>query len=184
MSRLLVNHASFVRAIPAGCWIKPLTCLPGPVGEFVAGSQGARVLRALDPLADGQQRGELVAGPRPHPPPARSSGQGGRGWTGCAGARRPGPARGWAAARRTGRGPGRIPRLPGPAGEVGADDQGVGMLGALDPLADRQQRGKLVAGPGRIPRLSSFPRRCRGGRRFRAGSAPGRAGGGRAWRRR
>ena len=63
MSRLLVNHASFVRAIPAGCWIKPLTCLPGPVGEFVAGSQGARVLRALDPLADGQQRGELVAGP-------------------------------------------------------------------------------------------------------------------------
>ena len=67
MSRLLVNHASFVRAIPAGCWIKPLPCLPGPVGEFVAGSQGARVLGALDPLADGQQRGELVAAPAASP---------------------------------------------------------------------------------------------------------------------
>ena len=29
----------------------------------MAGSQGARVLGALDPLADGQQRGELVAAP-------------------------------------------------------------------------------------------------------------------------
>jgi tetratricopeptide (TPR) repeat protein len=36
---------------------------------------------------------------------------------------------------------------------VGAGAQGVGVLGALDPLADRQQGGELVAGPGRIPRL-------------------------------
>ena len=50
-------------------------------------------------------------------------------------------------------GPGRIPRLPGPVGEVGAGGQGVGVLGAQDPLADGQQGGELVAGPGRIPRL-------------------------------
>jgi hypothetical protein len=29
----------------------------------------------------------------------------------------------------------------------------VRVLGAQDPLADGQQRGVLVAGPGRIPRL-------------------------------
>src|SRR6516162_8955697 len=43
-------------------------------------------------------------------------------------------------------------RLIGPAGEAGAGGQGVGVLGAQDPLADRQQGGELVAGPGRIPR--------------------------------
>ena len=69
------------------------------------------MLGAQDPLADGQQGGELVAGP------------------------------------------GRIPRLPGPEGEVGAGGQGVGVLGAQDPLVDGQQGGELVAGPGRIPRL-------------------------------
>jgi hypothetical protein len=69
------------------------------------------VLGALDPLADGQQGGELIP---------------------C---------------------PGRIPRLPGPAGELVAGGQGVRVLGALDPLADGQQGGALVAGPGRIPRL-------------------------------
>ena len=69
------------------------------------------MLGALDPLADGQQGGELVAGP------------------------------------------GRIPRLPGPVGELVAGGQGVGVLGALDPLADGQQGGELVAGPGRIPRI-------------------------------
>ena len=69
------------------------------------------MLGAGDPLADRQQRGELVPGP------------------------------------------GRIPRLPGPAGQVGAGGQRVGVLGAGDPLADRQQRGELVPGPGRIPRL-------------------------------
>jgi hypothetical protein len=50
-------------------------------------------------------------------------------------------------------GPGRIPRLPGPAGEATAGGQGVGVLGAGHPLADGQQHGVLVAGPGRIPRL-------------------------------
>ena len=50
-------------------------------------------------------------------------------------------------------GPGRIPRLPGPAGEFVAGDQGAGVLGALDPFAGGQQDGELVAGTGRIPRL-------------------------------
>ena len=31
--------------------------------------------------------------------------------------------------------------------------QGLRVLGAQDPLADRQQDGTLVAGPGRIARL-------------------------------
>ncbi len=69
------------------------------------------MLRAEDPLADGQQRGELVAGP------------------------------------------GRVPRLPGPAGEVGAGGQGIRVLRAEDPLAHGQQRGELVPGRGRVPRL-------------------------------
>jgi hypothetical protein len=57
------------------------------------------VPRAQHPLADGQQCGELVAGP------------------------------------------GRIPRLPGPAGEIVAGGQGVRVLGAEDPLLNGQQRG-------------------------------------------
>ena len=69
------------------------------------------MLGAQDPLADGQQGGELVAGP------------------------------------------GRVPRLPGPVGEVVTGGQGLGMLGPEDPLADGQQGGELVAGPGRVPRL-------------------------------
>ena len=44
-------------------------------------------------------------GPRPHPPPARSSGQGWRGRSACPGARGRRPARPPAAAPRTGRGP-------------------------------------------------------------------------------
>ena len=47
----------------------------------------------------------------------------------------------------------RIPRLPGPAGEVGADGQGVRVLGVAHPLGHRQQRGELVAGASHIPRL-------------------------------
>src|SRR5580700_5133773 len=43
--------------------------------------------------------------------------------------------------------------LFGPVGEVVAGAQGVGVLGAGDPLADGQQGGVLVLGPGRVPRL-------------------------------
>jgi len=35
-------------------------------------------------------------------------------------------------------------RLPGPVGEFGAGGQGAGVLGAGDPLDDRQQRGELA----------------------------------------
>jgi hypothetical protein len=38
-----------------------------------------------------------------------------------------------------------------PAGEVTASGQGA----ALDPLADRQQGGELVPGPGRFPCIPS-----------------------------
>src|ERR1700683_5437445 len=41
----------------------------------------------------------------------------------------------------------------GPIGESGAVGQSARCLRAQDALADGQQRGELVAGPGRIPRL-------------------------------
>jgi hypothetical protein len=51
-------------------------------------------------------------------------------------------------------GAGRIPRDPGPAREVCAGSQGVGVFRAQDSLADREQGGELVTGAGRIPRRS------------------------------
>ena len=63
----------------------------------------------------------------------------------------------------TGRGPRRIPRLPGPLGEVVAGGQGVRVLGAEHPLEDGQQRGVLVAGRGRVPCLPvQWARLCAG----------------------
>jgi hypothetical protein len=48
-------------------------------------------------------------------------------------------------------GPGRIPRLLGPAGEVAAGGQGLRVLQAGHPLDGGQQRGvpKVTAAPGR-----------------------------------
>ena len=109
------------------------------------------MLGAGDPLADRQQRGELVPGPgriSRLPGPAGEVGADGEGG-GMLGAQDPLPDR-----QQRGvlvPGPGRIPRLPGPAGEVGAGGEGVGVLGAGDPLPDGQQRGELVPGPGRDP---------------------------------
>ena len=77
------------------------------------------MLRAENPLLDGRQRGELVAGP------------------GC------------------------VPRLPGPAGEVAAGGQGVRVLRAEDLLEYRQLRGVLAAGPGRCPGRVQVWRRLR-----------------------
>jgi hypothetical protein len=54
-------------------------------------------------------------GPRPRPPPSRSSRRGCCGRSGCRGVRGPGPARGWGAGRRTGRGLRLGPRPPRPA---------------------------------------------------------------------
>ena len=120
----------------------------------MAGFQGFRVVGAEDPLNDGQQRAELVAGPRRiprRPGPAGEVGAGGQG-IGMLGPQNPlndGQQRGELVA-----GPRRIPRLPGPAGQVGADGQGIGVLGPQNPLNDGQQDGGLVAGPrGKQPKL-------------------------------
>ncbi len=46
------------------------------------------------------------------------------------------------------------PCLPGPAGELVAGGQGVGVLGTQDSLLDGQQGGEQVAGADRIPPLT------------------------------
>ncbi len=51
-------------------------------------------------------------------------------------------------------GTGCIPCLPGPAGELVAGGQGVGVLGTQDSLLDGQQGGEQVAGADRIPPLT------------------------------
>jgi Resolvase, N terminal domain len=50
-------------------------------------------------------------------------------------------------------GGGRVPRLPGPAGELATGGQGVRVLRARYPLAHRHQPGQQVPGGGRVPRL-------------------------------
>jgi hypothetical protein len=50
-------------------------------------------------------------------------------------------------------GPGRVPRMPGVAGEFVAGGQSVRVLLAEHPLTDGQQRRELVPRPGRVPRL-------------------------------
>ena len=90
------------------------------------------MLGAQGALEDGQQRGELVAGP------------------------------------------GRIPRLPGPGGEVAAIGQGVGVLGTGHLLGNGQPRGVLVAGPGRSDEGASLAHPPGGNRKLRvAGDRPG-----------
>jgi hypothetical protein len=54
-------------------------------------------------------------------------------------------------------GPGHVPRLPGPVGEVAAGGQGVGVFGVQDPLADGEQGGVLAAGSGWVPGLPGPP---------------------------
>ena len=88
------------------------------------------------------------------PSPSRSSRRGWRGRPGCPGARGRGPARGWAAARRTGRGP--RPHPPPPRSSGRGSPRVVRVSGCSGPRTrsrDGQQRGELVAGRGRIPRL-------------------------------
>ena len=48
-------------------------------------------------------------------------------------------------------GPGRIPRLPGPLGEVGAGGQGVGVLRAEDPLATGSSAAYWSRAPAASP---------------------------------
>ena len=51
------------------------------------------------------------------------------------------------------RAPAASPASPVQGARLARAAQGVRVLGAQHPLADGQQRGELVAGPGRIPRL-------------------------------
>ena len=118
------------------------------------GWSGCRGARRPGPARGWAAARRTGRGPRPHPPPAPVQEARLARAVRVSGCSAPetrstdGQQRGVLVA-----GPGRIPRLPGPGGEVGAGGQGVGVLGAGDPLADGQQRGVLVAGPGRIPRL-------------------------------
>ena len=108
------------------------------------------MLRAGDSLADGQQGGELVAGPGRI---SRLSGPAGELVEGVQGVGVLRAGDSLADGQQGGElvaGPGRISRLSGPAGEFVAGVQGVGVLRAEDPLADGQQGGELIAGPSRI----------------------------------
>ena len=152
------------------------------VGEVVARGQGVGVVGAEDPLAVGQ--GALVQGDGRVQVPRRL-GRRRRGCcarSGCRGGRRRGSARGRPGCARTGgwprsRSPGRLVGV----GEVVARGQGVGVVGAEDPLAIGE--GALVQGdglvqvarpPGRRRRGCCARSGCRGGRR--RGSARGRPG--------
>ena len=145
--------------------------LPRPPGEVGAGCQGVGVLRAADPLDDGQQAANWSRAPAASPP-ARSSGRARRGWPGCWGARGRDPLlhgqqRGELVAGR-----GRVARLAGPAGEVGAGDQGVGVLGAADPFAAGSRAANWSRAAAGSPPPRSSGRGCRGSVRVSGCSGP------------
>ena len=109
---------------------------PVGVGEVVPGGQGVGVVGAEDPLAVGEglleQRDRLGQVARP---PGRRR-RGCCGSSGCRGGRGRGPARGRRGSARTAGSP--RPDRPAASvggGEVVAGGQGVGVVGAEDPLA-------------------------------------------------
>ncbi len=109
-----------------------------------------RVLGAQHPLLDGQQLGELVAGPAGSPACAGPAGEvvaGGQGFR-VLGARH---RRGSAAARRTGRGPSRIPRCPVQVARLARAVRVRGCSRAEHWIVDRQQRGEQVRAPAGSP---------------------------------
>ena len=53
-------------------------------------------------------------------------------------------------------GGGRVPHLPGPAGELEPVRQGIRVFWAGHPLAHGQQRGEQVPGPGRMRSVLSL----------------------------
>ena len=85
---------------------------PPSSGRGWCGRPGCRGARG--PLAEGSAASWSRA--RPHHPPPHSSGRGGNGWPGWPGARGREPARGGAAARRTGRAPWPHPPHPRSSG--------------------------------------------------------------------
>ena len=143
-------------------------------GEVVAGGQGIGVVGAQDPLGVGE--GALVAAgsPRPAAPPPGRRRRGCCGRPGYRGGRGPGPARSRRGSARTARSPPRgAPPLVG-ASEVVAGGQGIGVVGAQDPLAVGE--GPLIAARSPPPAAPPPDRRqrgccgrpgCRGGRRPR-----------------
>ena len=141
--------------------------LPGPAGEVGAGGQGVAGARRRGPARRPAAARRTGPGPRPHPPPARSSRRGWRGRSGCRGCSgrdtrsRHGQQRGELVP-----GPGRIPRLPGPASEVGAGGQGVRVLGAEHPLSTGSSSRRTGRGPRPHPRppRSSWARSARAAR--------------------
>ena len=132
-----------------------------------AGSPASPVQRARSPRrcrvsgcsGPGPARGRAAArrtgrGPRPRPPPPRSSGRGWRGRSGCRGCSGPRTrSRTGSSAANWSRAPAASPASPVQVARLARVAQGVRVLRAEDPLAHGQQRGELVAGPGRIPRL-------------------------------
>ena len=112
-------------------------------------SRAARVSGARGPgPARGWQQGRHGRGPRPDPPPPRSGGRAGRGWSGCPGVGA-GPARGWAAGRH-GRGRGRIPRLPVQRARLPRSAR-VSRCSGPSTARGRQQGGELIPGPAASP---------------------------------
>src|SRR5690242_3043763 len=79
----------------------------------------------------------------------------GLGWPGYMDVPGQGPARRWAAARRTGHGPGRVPRLAGPVGHVVTDGQGAWVLRPTRRCAATKAAAPDMR-PGR-PRGSAYP---------------------------
>ena len=129
-----------------------ITRFPGPAGEVAADAKGGVVSgptpargRAAAPLAGrGPRRVSRFPVQRARLPRAARV-------SGCSGPRTRSRR---AAARRTGRGPRpHPPPRPVQRARLARVSEGVGVLGAEDPLEDGQQRGELVAGRGRIPRL-------------------------------
>ena len=121
------------------------------------------MLRAEDPLAQGQQRGVLVPGggrvPRLPGPPGELV----PGVQGVRVLRAEDPLEHGQQRGELVPGGGRVPGLPGPPGELRPVVEGVRVLRAEDPLEHGQQRGEQVPGGGRVPRLPGPPGEVRAG---------------------
>ena len=85
---------------------------------------------------------KLLVSSRQEPPlpPSRSSRRGSREWPGCRGARGPGPVRGWAPGRRTGRGPRPHPPPPRSSGRAGCGRPGCPGARGPGPVRGCPQR--------------------------------------------
>ncbi len=118
------------------------------------------MLGAQDPLADGQQRGELVAGPGHIP---RTPGPAGEVVAEVQGVRVLGAQHPLEEGQQGGvlvAGPGRIPRHPSPGGEAGASSQGVAVLSSVGVILPAGVGDQLeeVAGSQIAAAIAEVPR--------------------------